>query len=176
MVAVDPLASLRITTTFVTLAGHLFEVEKHGADDWLEVIISGRLYQVLPGWIEDDAEAVLLGEMLMDGTILDEDLDKATKDVISVVGGRPSWWIFNMVGYAASNWGVMNGHLIKSGIRAEEISLAAWIDAAYALARELQPSQDEWMKVETHLEAAPAGTELDEEDEGQAFLDLMASI
>lgn len=176
MVAVDPLASLRITSTYVTLGDHVFEVEKHAADDWLEIIISGQLYRVLPGWVEGREDAQLMMDMLMDGTISEEDIDRATKDVISTVGGRHSWWIFNLLGFVVGSWAIINGHMIRGGLFAEDISLSAWIDAAYSVCIELQPSNDERQKFETQLEAPPAGTELDEEEEGQAFLALMDSM
>lgn len=179
MVAVDPVASLRITTTYVDLGGRTFEVGKHSAADWLDLILTGELYHVLPGWVEDRNDSYAITEMLLDGEITEDDIDKAIREVITIAGGRQHWWIFNLVGVARAtntSWSVLNGRLIQAGIDADQISLAAWIDALYSTCVEMMQGQEHRVQFDTHLEAPPAGTELDEEEEGEAFLALMDTM
>lgn len=175
MVAVDPVASLRITTVDVHLGGRTFEIGKHSAADWLEVIIDGRLHRVLPGWL-DDGEAAIFTEMFLDGYFGEEDISTATLDAITVVGGRKHWWIFNILGQAVGAWSIINGALVRAGVKADEISLSAWTDAAYSYCVEQMQDQKQRIQFDAYLEAPPAGTAIDEEEEGEAFLALMASM
>lgn len=176
MVAVDPVASLRITGVSLVLAGRSFEVEPHSAADWLELILEGTLYRVLPGWLDEDAD--VLSTMILDGEISDDDLGTATFDAITVVGGRKHWWIFNLIGVAASNntaWSTLNGRLIHAGVDAQAISLSAWVDALYAICVE-NMDKDQRIQFDTHVETPPADEPIDEEEEGQTFLALMATM
>lgn len=177
MVAVDPVASLRITGVDLLWARRRYAVGPHSAADWLELILDGLLHRVLPGWIEDDRQARELSGLLLDGGIDDEAIKQLTLDSITVVSGRPYWWTFNLIGVAAStntSWATLNGRLLQAGVDPHRISLSAWVDALYAVCV-TDMDKEQRIQFDTFMETPPAGTAIDEEEEGQAFLALMAS-
>jgi len=178
VVAVDPVASLRITGVDLRLAGHYFHIGKHSAADWLEAVIDGTLYQILPGWIDDDDQAERLGTLMLDGELSEDEVRSATLDAVTVAGGRKHWWIFNLLGVAVSNntaWATLNGRLVQAGVDSERISLAAYVDALYAICVE-NMDKDQRIQFDTHVDSPPPEEPIDEVEEGEAFLALMATM
>lgn len=178
MVAVDPLAALGIDASTVLLAEHTFRVEGHSAADWIAVILGGTAHQVLPNWIEGSHEQWLFSEMFLDGVISDQDTNDVIMELMGVAAGRPGWWAVNLISMAASDndvWATLHGRLMLGGVRATEISLGAWIDALYSCCVDHMDAEGR-MKFDTQLGMPPAGTPLDEESEGEAFMNLMGGL
>lgn len=179
MVAVDPVASLRITSTTIRLASRQYVISGHSAADWLEKIVDGTLYLVIPGWCEEEEAASEITEMLLDGVITEEELSKITFEVVTAVGGRQYWWIFNLLGNAMgnnANWAILNGHMVMRGLDPDRVSLAAWIDALYSTCISHMHDQDQRIQFDTAIEAIPPGAVMDEEEEGVEFLAIMAQM
>jgi hypothetical protein len=177
VVAVDPLASLEITSTYVTLAGRTYEVEGHPASDWVALILTGRTYEILPGWIMDDDVDDLI-DQLLDGTVSDEELTEATHDVMTIAAGRPYWYATQLIASVASthvSWATLHGRMVMRGVRANELSLSAWVDALYASCVEGIHEESDRQKFDQQMDTPPASVPIDEEEEGQAFLALMNS-
>ena len=65
--------------------------------------------------------------LLMESIDADE-LTHLCLDVIALVSARPWWEALRLVTMARSSWSVLGAELILKGIRADEISLAAWLD------------------------------------------------
>lgn len=178
MVAVDPLASFGIDDATVKLGDHVFLVEGHSAADWITMILGGTLHRILPSWIADKDEQWTFSEMFLDGIISDEDVNDVIMELMGVAGGRPGWWAINLISMAASDndvWATLNGRLMLGGVRAGEISLGAWMDALYSCCVDNMDA-DGRMKFDVGLGTPPAGTTLDEEAEGEAFMALMGSM
>jgi CubicO group peptidase (beta-lactamase class C family) len=174
VVAVDPVASLRICSAIVTISGTEYEVEGHSAADWIEAMLAGGMNRIIPGWLVDGQRELM--DQLLDGTIEDEDLNEATLEALTVAGGRPYWWIANMVGMASSTntfWGILNGRLLLGGVHASAVSLSAWIDALYSCMVD-NMDEETRLKFDSHIDMPPAGIPIDEEEEGAAFMALLA--
>lgn len=176
MVAVDPAASFGIPSVFVEIGGYEYEVEGHSAADWVPLILSGRTFKVLPGWI--DGDCTRLEDGLLSGDITDEELDEATHDVMTVAGGRVWWWcsqLITMVGGDNSVWAQLHGQMVLNGIKADQISLAAWVDALYSVAVSRYQSDEGRQKFDQAIDTPPSWIPLDPEEEGAAFMALMSS-
>jgi hypothetical protein len=178
MVAVDPTASLGTRDIDVTIGGTDYTITGRPAADWLELIMSGDLMGIVPGWLDEAAENVLL-DQVADGDLRVAELITAANDVISVAAGRPWWWAMQLIMYASSDihhWSRINGRLVLAGVRAEEISLSAWIDAVYAIYIEgMKTGDDEdgYEKFKMQIDTPPTPELLDEAEEAEAFLSML---
>ena len=151
-------------------------MEGRSAAEWIIAILGGTMYRILPGWLNAE-DALVLSEMLLDGDVSDEELDQLIRDVMTVAAGRTYWWAMNIIGVAAANnesWAKLNGQLILGGVQADRISLAAWVDAMYAvMVRKMD--QEAYNQFSAHIEAPPKGAVLDEAEESDAFMSLLGS-
>jgi hypothetical protein len=174
MVSIDPAASFGISSVIVELGGYEYVVEGHSAADWVPLILSGHMYQILPGWIVTDTS--ILEEALLSGDVADEELNEATHDVMTLAGGRVWWWVTQlilMVGSDNGVWSQLHGQMVLGGIRAEDISLSAWVDALYSVAVSRYQTDEGRQKFDQALDTPPPSIPLDEEEEGIAFMKLM---
>lgn len=175
MVAVDPLASLAPRWITVTLLGREWEIPPKTAADWLEVLVPGRLYEVVPGWFDDETADDLIWDAVDDGTITENDLDQITKEVIEAASGRAWWWgwqILAMAKNSATAWSRLHGLMLLGGIDSTKVSLAAWFDALYAVATEGMETEQK-RKFDAAVDTPPPGEELDEMAESSAFMALL---
>ena len=70
--------------------------------------------------------------------------------------GRREWtWTYNLITECLGSWGVVNGMLIRQGVRADRERLSDWLDAAYTLIRELIHEKKELTAFETRLRSVP---------------------
>jgi hypothetical protein len=178
MVAVDPLASLAPREILVRLAGRDYAIPPLPAIDWLEAILGGTQAAIIPSWFRDGQEAVFAA--IMDGTVTDLDLDEATRDAVTVAAGRPWWWVTQLVGMAAHDnrtWTSLHGRMVLAGIDATRLPLAAWVDALYAAICELYAGDQEGrQRFDVTVDTPPDGVDIDEEEEGAAFLALAGTL
>jgi len=178
VVAVDPLASLRIAPCVTTIAGHDFVIEGHCAADWITMILGGTLHQVIPGWFQAEDDELILTNMILDGDVTNEELNTITLEVMGIAAGRAAWWAINLIGMVASDnsvWATINGRLLLGGVRADEVSLAAWIDACYSCIVDSIDDKDQRFQFDSQVETPPPDMAIDEEEEGAAFMALMGS-
>jgi hypothetical protein len=176
MVAADPTASLAIKDIYVTIGGEEYRMPGRPAADWLKMMLSGDYGLVMPAWlVEEDAVKVLA--RLADDEFPIKEVDDAVYDVISVAAGRPWWWAMQLVMYASSDvhhWSRINGRLVLAGVRADRISLAAWVDAVYAIHIERMEAGEEYDKFRAAIDTPPTADLLDEDEEAAAFLSMMS--
>jgi hypothetical protein len=175
VVAVDPLASLAPRWITVTLLGREWEIPPKKAVDWLEVLIPGRLYEVVPGWFEDETADDLIWEAIEDGTISEQDLDKVTKEIIEAASGRAWWWgmqILAMAKNSATSWSRLHGMMLLGGIDSNKVSLSAWYDGLYAVATN-DMDTDQKRKFDNAVDTPPPGEDLDEAAESAAFMAIL---
>lgn len=176
MTIYDPIASLAPFAIHVTLGGQEYEIPALPAIDWLRVLIPEDIsvLDVVPGLFPDDVR-VLVEERIMSRSISREELLKAAFDVITVASGRDYWFTVKFLAVCRVSWDAVGGVLARSGIDARTIPLAAWIDAAYHIAREIIASgkdgSQNLVRFTSELEAPPPGIdyEIDEELEAAAF-------
>lgn len=176
MVAADPLASLGIEDIYVTIGGEEYRMPGRPAADWLRMMLSGEYGLIMPAWLaEDDFSAVL--SRLMNDEFPVKELDDSVLDVISVAAGRPWWWAMQLIMYVSSDlhhWSRINGRLVLAGVKVDKISLAAWVDAVYALHIENMDTNEAYDKFRTDIDTPPTPDLLDEEAEAEAFLSMLS--
>lgn len=175
MVAVDPLASLGIHPIWVTIAGREYEMKGRPASKWLDVLISGDWISIVPGWFSKEDED-FVEQLVMDFEVDPEELDEATRDVVSIAAGRAWWWALQLISYAASDvhhWSRINGRLVLAGVDSRRISLSAWVDAVYAVHIEHMQDKDEYDKFKMQIDTPPTPDLLNEEEEAAALLSMM---
>lgn len=174
VVAVDPLASLNIRTIDAFIGGRRYTVEGRPAADWLEALIGGTWHEIIPGWLEKRNNDVIA--RLINGDISDDEIDAAIKDVITIASGRPWWWPAQLIlGIAADHdqWSTVHGQMLLSGQRADLMPFGAWLDLFYAVVTKNMDTQEKISFI-MKSDMPPSGVEIDEFDEGEAFLSLMA--
>lgn len=126
----DPVWALKPWPVIISVGGRDFEIPALPAADWLAVLMA-RPFD------PDDLILELVpngSELLFLESVPAEDLDHISLDVIATVSARPWWEVFRLVGMAQSSWSVLGAELILKGIRADQISLAAWLDALLLVA------------------------------------------
>jgi hypothetical protein len=80
----------------------------------------------------------------------------AARVAVGRAGGRDWWWVLNLTRRCLQGWPYINGKLLLSGVHADRIHFADWLDAAYML---LLTGQDEKgaLKLDTELNTKPVG-------------------
>lgn len=176
MVAADPLASLGIEDIYVTIGGEEYRMPGRPAADWLRMMLSGEYSLIMPAWLDEQDASDVLARLMNDEFPIAE-MDQVVYDVISVAAGRPWWWAMQLIMYASSDihhWSRINGRLVLAGIKVGKISLAAWVDAVYALHVENMEPGEEYDKFKAAIDTPPTADLLDEEEEAEAFLSMMS--
>ena len=129
------------------------------ATDWLLILMADAIDpdDVFPGLLsEDDREFV--EDLLLAETITVQDLYDTCLDIISEVSARQWWIAMRLVYIARDSWDNLGAEMILTGIDADRISLAAWLDALTALMLKLmEPSKITMFTMQ--LEAPPVGEE-----------------
>lgn len=86
------------------------------------------LWDVVPGLCPElDGP---LTKMLLDEEIESEELRKLALSVIENAAGRKWWFAIRLINTVRSSWEVVGGEMVLQGIRAAEMPLGAWLDAA----------------------------------------------
>jgi hypothetical protein len=175
VVAVDPLASLGFGEIWITLAGEEYLLPDRPAADWLSCLIGNGFREIIPGWMSPEDESRILN-LLFDDKISPKEIDDATYDAMSVAAGRDWWWAMKLITYASMDvhhWSRVNGRLILAGLDPRQISLAAWVDAVYAVHIEHMTDQDEYTKFKADIDMPPSPEYLNEEEEAEAFMSML---
>jgi hypothetical protein len=177
-VGVDPLASLRAWSLEVTVGGRDYRLRSLHAADWLVILLGDPLdlSQILPGLLCDEAEEEELEAALLGGRVTEAEIREAALEVVSAVAGRPWWWVFNLLGAAATAWTALFGRLVAAGVDVQRLPLGAALDALYVMCTDGMKKEHR-EQFNRELERPPAGVEqeLSAEEEEAQFLALMNS-
>lgn len=173
---VDPLAALKLWAVEVELAGQVFVVPARPAADWLVAILGDEALPLIPGMmIENDEETVL--DLLLNGDIDAELIAQRSRELLAVVGGRPWWEADRLIRSAGAHWDVIGGELARLGVNLDKISLAAVLNAIYAICTRTMDEKQR-NKFDIELRMPPLGVDVEELYDQQvaesAFLALMA--
>lgn len=125
---VDPVASVRIWSVDLDLGGETFEIPALPAADWVPILMSGRLLDVLD--LVDDPDRV--DRVMVRGDIEPDQIRDAIRSVVEQVSGRDAHTAMVIVQSAALRWEVIGGDLVRSGVRFDQIPLGAALDAIHA--------------------------------------------
>lgn len=122
----DPAASLRVWAVEVTVAGRLLRVPLLPAADWLPALMTGDPMAVL-GLVEDFDVA----EALVDGGLTVVEIRDALTEIVESATGRSAVATFALAGVAGERWDVIGADLSRVGVRFDQISIGAALDAIY---------------------------------------------
>lgn len=180
--AIDPLASLRPVAVIVPIGGRDFTVAAKTAQDWLEILLEDdpKLHEVIPGWCGKDCERWIYRSLML-GTFTMKEWGDSVVAAIGVASGRRWWQAVNLINgmKVPENWSQIFGQLTLRGLNPQQCSLAAWLDATYALCTEGM-DKDDRIKFNLTLDTPPAGIDpeeaIDPQEQERAFLALMEAI
>ncbi len=174
----DPLASLQIWGVTVELGGRDFVVPALPASAWLQVLLVERPQPEnwFPGFL-DPGDQLALYEMLLDGSVGDDDFETTVFDVLEEVSGRKWWITLRLCVSLRHHWEWVGGKLALSGLTPFGVSLAFWLDGAYTamldgiLERSAKPQKaSDWTRALTTPPPQVARKQIDDTENGNAFL------
>lgn len=158
-VVTDPIWSLKIWPVTFTVAGQDFTIPALSASDWLEVLMVPEIdllaivNDLLPD--EDNAELIDLMWEVEDEFTMD-DLHDLMFEVVSGVTGRPWWIALRLIAATQVNWDFIGADLALQGVRADTISIAAWLDVVLlTMLRNIDPEKATMFT--SQLEMVPPG-------------------
>lgn len=150
---VDPAASLRIWAVEFELGGRTFEVPALPAADWLPLLLEGDPLAVL-----DLGDLGEIDEMILGGEVTSEELGKALTMVIEQATGRSFHAALVLAQVAKMQWPIIGGDLVRRGMRFDQVSIGAALDAIHAtILGLLKPEAAEKFQALLDSEVSPGG-------------------
>lgn len=150
----NALASLRPSDTEVYVAGEWVLVPAQTAADWLELLMGDLEPAVIFPGLCDAEDQEWVDDCLRDGVISVPEVERITLNLIEAVSGKPWWITLRMINIAERKWGVVGTDLLRQGIDATRMSLAAWLDVLWVtIFGHLEP--EKWTMLALQLEAPP---------------------
>jgi len=176
---VDALVGLRPVEVEVDLAGYTYAIPALPSSDWLTAVLTDGGGQIVPGLL-NEADRRLVWADFLAGEFTSEELATAERDALAAAAGRP-WWeadrlIRSLV--APDNFATLHGELMLRGLQFDVLSLAAMLNAVYALVRKMI-SHDEaaLARFDAGLTAIPPGVAVEElYDPEEAANDFLAAM
>lgn len=162
-IVTDPIWSLRIWPVTFTVAGQDFTIPEISAAGWLTVLMVEEIeaMEVLDALMpfEDTEE---LRDLLWDDKFTLSDLHDLLLEIVSAVTGRPWWIVFKLVVAMRQHWDFLGAELALQGVRADTISIAAWLDVALlTILRNIEPEKATMFT--SQLEMPPPGVTVEPE-------------
>ena len=162
-VVTDPIWSLRIWPVTFTVAGQDFTIPAIPASEWLELFMDNEIEapEILETLLaSEDAER--LRDLMWDDRFALTDLGDLLLEVISAVTGRPWWVALKLVATVRTQWDFLGAELVLQGVRADTISIAAWLDVALlTILRNIDPEKATMFT--SQLEMPPPGVTIEPE-------------
>lgn len=112
------------------------------AASWLSVLMSDGidLWDIVPGLCPELNDPMT--KMLLNEDIDGEEVRKAALDILETASGRKWWITMRLISAVRNSWEVVGGELALQGVRANEVPLGAWLDAAFLVCiRGLEPDK-----------------------------------
>lgn len=168
-VSASLLHALQPWPVVVYIAGRFYEVPAEPASLWVAQLageegIVGVLNLLDDTDLETINDDILLGELNL------TELNTVLTELVTLVSGRPWWFTMRLIHAAQDSWDAIGGYLALKGIRADQLSFQAWMDALLAtVLRHIQPDKHvSWL---ARMKAPPVGTKVvfDEKREEDLF-------
>ena len=154
----DALAALKIWSLDVDLGGETFTVPPIPATGWFVAILDETsLLPLIPGLMDDGAEERIT-DMLLDGTVVPEDITNRSRELLTAAAGRPWWEADRLIRSAADSWQIIGGELTRLGVDLDAVSLAAALNAIYVVCVRTM-DEKERNKFDIDLRLPPIGVE-----------------
>ncbi len=169
----DPLASFAPTPIQVDAFGSTWTIPAMSAAQWLEILWNETasfddIFPRLAG-----ADAAMYEALFAEETSSNEIFQIAT-EILEVAGGFRWWFAVNLYSVVKLAWSRVGGEIV-SHVRAEEVSLGAWLVVALQVLMS-RTSPKKIAEMLNMLNTSPSESPvlaLDEEAEGKAFLAAM---
>lgn len=144
---------MRIWAVEFELGGRTFEVPALPAADWLLMLMNGDLLDVL-----DMGDLSAVDEMILGGEVTPEEVGKALTSVIEQATGRSFHASLILAQVAKMQWPVIGGELARRGMRLDQVSIGAALDAIYVtILDRLKPEAAEKFQALLDSEVSPGG-------------------
>lgn len=121
----------------IGIGDRVYRIPAHPAIVWLDVLADDDLtmWNIIPGLVEEDECEEHLEELLLADGIARDDYLQIVYDTIAAASGRYWWVAMRLIGIATDpqHGDFIRGNLVLHHIDARELSLAAWLDALYAI-------------------------------------------
>lgn len=171
----DAIAALRPCAIDVQLGDYEYTIPALPAATWLEALLESDTdgAALLPGLL-NEADQTEVWHDYVAGALPPEEIARAARDALETAGGR-HWWEVDRLCRSATHrdaWALFSGKMTLKGVRLEEISLAAFVNAVYTIAMEGCKDEAERDRLKLEIEMLPPGLtdeeldELAEEDDG----------
>lgn len=170
---VNPVASLWIRGVETDMFGQTWQIPAMSAAQWLELLWADpvNILDVFPGLV--DAEDEMIDACFRGETTLD-DVVKVGLEIITEVSGYDYWVSLRMISALKEGWLQVGGSLIRAGVDAAAISLAAYLTAVFSwLAENMVPKKAQLFFEELNKTPEGEAVESSAEDDAAAFLAAM---
>ena len=134
------------------------------AADWLELFLDGEMDALgMVDFLLDVEDAECLRDIMWESdTFQVTDLHDLLLEVISEVTGRPWWVSLKLIATMRMHWDFLGAELALNGVRADTISIAAWLDVALlTILRNIDPEKATMFT--SQLEMPPPGVTIEPE-------------
>lgn len=164
---IEAAAILRCWRVDVELAGGTYTIPALPAVHWLQAILEGSHFDLIPGLLSDE-DGGDIDDQLVAGVVTYGEIRDAARAAIAAAAGM-KWWTAERLAYAAlSTW--VGGELLLRGVDPERVSLGAYLAAAYRAVTRIVDEQKR-IRIDMDLERPPVGLPPEEwfdEDEAAA--------
>lgn len=148
--------SLRPQQVTVTAFGRPWILTAQTAYDWIgaAIIDFDDLSGIFPGQLDYNDLDSLWG--LSGRGDFSKRCTLTARAALGRASGKDWWWTLNLIRKLTSGWSVINGVMIRQGVRIQDTSLPDYCDAFYSLMWERAAEEDR-MKLDIELSMPPKG-------------------
>lgn len=152
----DPVASFQAWPLTVSVVGRSFTIPALPASVWLDVLMdeSAALADIFPGLAGPEAQQAVV-DAIVDELYTVEDERTLCLSILDTAAGRPWWVATRLINVAKQSWDYIGGEITIRGVRADELSLSAWLDAVFHIILRSM-DQKEHTRFLLQLELVPA--------------------
>lgn len=175
----DALAALRPAAIVVELGEWEYTIPELPAADWITAVLAPDGGAIVPGLLVAPDRAAIWRDFAL-GAFTAEELAAVERDALAAAAGRPWWEADKLIRSLAApdNFPTIHGELMLRGLDLERLSLAAALNATYAMVRKLIGHDEAALaRFDTQLKAIPPGVAVEElYDQGEAADDFLAAM
>ena len=143
------------SNVWVHVHGRYWHLRDVPAVDWIHAAVSEDMVGIWPGLV-DDADAEQLFDLWMTEPDMRARSSRVARKALERAGNREWHWSLNMIKEIRDSWTYLNGLLVRQGVRADQVNLDDYLDAAYTVFQEKLPG-DDLKAFNTRLRKIPAG-------------------
>lgn len=160
----------------VTFGSETHVVPAMSAHQWCKILLHDPFdpYNVYPTMAGVNA-VIEVEDAISQGEVDAEDLARVALETVSIAGDRPWWVTLRMLATAGQTWDRIGAQLIKAGVDARHLPLAAWLDVVWLIMLDyVDPKK--LVQFVAKIEKPPIGwdTTVIGDDDDAAFMAAMA--